>query len=563
MGNRDAVIRAVVLAAALAAADDQAAFERWVQPDSVEALELLLAAPASRHPASLWGHVLLRVRYREDVPSPAGFAPVFQLGVEDAPKGEEVRHTFAGVFGGLEAKLFVTPSHKIERRYRTVEGRGLKVYELELDADERRRVLERLWIASRDRHRWDYAFFTDNCAGLLAELVGPALAPELELGTPHFIRWPSSTLDRFARARRADGRPLLRYLGEEPGSVDRARDAASARREAAVRLRDAGAPLDGVSAREPQARAAAYATLGSWAGTAEAPGAAEDAAAFLSESMDVELGEPLRRAPRKTMVAALGDALAALPAPPPRPPVLRTSPIAIGASGGYTARIAGGAVTRDGETRGALEADVAILDESLGDVRERGFRPDLGLRLLGFRARVERDDRGRAVLGTHEWTFAALDSVRGGHGPSVALRGFGDAARGVGAAGFAEFGRAAGFSSRDAASGVVLSAAATAGVLHTDVTEPAAGARARLATRVRTGATSLDRIEVSVEADAFAVDGRHGWIARAELGLARTVGDRDRPSVLRVLVRGTTGPALRERAAPAPEISAVVEWQLP
>lgn len=558
------VLAAAMLLAPPSSPEDAAAFERWVQPGSVEAIELLLAAPASRHPASLWGHVMLRVRYRADVPSPPGFAPVFQVGVEDAPKGGEFAHTVKGVFGGLEAKLFVTPSHRVERRYRMVEARGLKVFELELDADERRRVLWRLWEASRDGERWDYAFFTDNCAGLLVELLGPSLAPDVRVRSPRFIRWPSSSLDLLARARRDDGRRIVRYLGEEPGAVDRARDAGSARRAIEARLRERGAPLDGIESSAAPARAAAYATLGEWA--LASPDAAEDAAAFLSESLDLETGTTARRS-RGPLLAALGDALAPLPAPPPRPPVLRRSGVATGASGGYTARIGAGSTT---EQEPVVEIDAAILDEALGDVRERGFRPDLGMRLLGARLRVE---QGR--VSTHEWTFASLDSIRGGHGPAFALRGFGDERRGVTASGFGEFGRTAGVAGDDGA--IAVRVAAMGGLADAGVVAAVGGARGRMSARLRVGATSLDRIEAVAEGEAF-VDSvgrradasetggrpapeRIGWIGRGEVAVARAVGRRDRPSVLRLAVRMTAGPGLG--ASHETDTIALVEWQLP
>lgn len=546
---------------------DAAAFERWVQPDSVEALEILLAAPSSRHPASLWGHVLLRVRYRDDVPTPPGFAPVFQIGVEEAAPGEELGHTFAGIFGRLEAKLFVTPSHRIERRYRTVEGRGIKVFELDLDAAERRRVLERFWIVSRDRHRWGYAFFTDNCAGLLVELVGPALEPELHVGAPRFIRWPSSVLDRLARARRPDGRPLLRYAGEEPGSVDRAVEASAVRRALAEKLRLTGAPLDDIAAENPALRAAMYASLGEWG--ARQPESAEDVAAFLSESIDVELGDARRRSNRDArgeMVSVLGDALAALPPPPPRRPALRVAPAATGASGGYTARLAGGAVSDGDSTRAAAALDLAMVDEMLGDVRERGFRPDLGVRLLGARVRLEQARDGRAVLGPHEWTFAAFDSIRGGHGASFALRGFGDRTRGIDASGFAELGRSFGMASADGTSLLSLRLAAASGGAHLvgAGAAPAAAAHARLGARFRIGTTSLDRIEIAIEPLALATHRGHGWLGHAEIAIAQSFGRRDRPSVLRLSLRATTGPGMRATSSsPAPELAAFAEWQLP
>jgi hypothetical protein len=565
------LLLATALASPPAPADpaaDQAAFEAWVQPDYVEALEILLAAPSSRHPASLWGHVLLRVRYRPDVPSPPGFAPVFQIGVEEAAPGDELAHTARGVFGRLEAKLFVTPSHRVERRYRAVEGRGLKVFELDLDAAERRRVLERLWIASRDSHRWRYAFFTGNCAGLLAELIGPALGPELELDSASFIRWPSSTLDLLARARRPDGRPLLKYAGEEPGSVDRALEATRTRTALGEELRAAGAPVDGVESQRLADRANAYASLAEWA--AEQPGAADDAAAFLSESVDIELAVPRRRAKaagRRAVVDALGDALASLPPPPPRAVKRHVAPAATGSSGAYVARAAGGAHVEDGLLqRPFVELDIAVLEERLGDVRERGFRPDMAVRLLGGRVRVESRENGSASVRQHEWTFASLDSVRAGAGPSVALSGWGDASRGVAASGFAEAGGAVAASSRDGASLVWLRSTAAAGIAspsETHTVVPAASAGARIGARARIGAVSLDCVELVAETRALASDTRHGWIGHAEIALAKSLGRRDRPSVFRLSVRGTVGPGLHHRSSPAPEATLLLAWQLP
>lgn len=364
-------------------------FERWIRPDDVEALEMVLAAPSASRPASLWGHLLVTVRYHEDLPVAPGFVPYFHVGANAAEDGRDVRHAWRGVTGGLAARVYVTPAHVIRRRYLDADARGLRRFEMRLSTDGRRRVMERLWEARRNGTTWRYFFFTDNCAGLLVELLRPALVGEADPGRPRGIRFPSAMLDRLGETAALDREPLLAWAGEVPGAADRAADAGRLRErllESFSEKPGRDAVLESVRARDPARRLAGYESMTRWPVEPELE-------PFLAASLELEHhlgwrgGRPRGPDAPVSRLAALygavleerGGRASSLPA--------AASPAAI-RSGAYVATVAAGVAVDRGEPaspRPRLELGAAVLEEAPGDARRHGLRGDVSMTCLAFR----------------------------------------------------------------------------------------------------------------------------------------------------------------------------------
>ena len=250
------------------------AFEEWAALDHLADVEVVLAAPSTAMIGSLFGHVFLRLVYRD----PNGEMPphlsrtVAFLADNDAPFSEDRAYALKGIAGYYTASLHERAFLDAYREYVVLEGRDLRRWRLDLDTGERRALLERIWTVVHSG-RYTYYFFRRNCATLMVDLLNDVRPVESEVSTVGMIAAPpASILEPWERARGASGGPLLQFIPERTSSFDhQARTMSRHRRDTAVRIA-AGAP-DGVRAEvdaafrdahapEPPVRAAAYERLG-------------------------------------------------------------------------------------------------------------------------------------------------------------------------------------------------------------------------------------------------------------------------------------------------------------
>ncbi|HEY7374659.1 MAG TPA: DUF4105 domain-containing protein [Polyangia bacterium] len=280
-------------------------FERWADLDRLADVEVVLATPSTAMVASLFGHVFLRLVYRDDeggTPLHVSWTIAF-LADNDVPFGVDRFYALKGIAGAYTASLHERAFLDAYREYVVLEGRDLRRWRLDLTAAERRALMQRLWTV-KNAGRYSYYFFRRNCATLMLDLVeqaraGPAPdAPRASIDPPGlFAAPPASLLEPWARARGADGAPLLQFVAEPLWSFDhRARLTSRHRRALEERI---VASLDGGAAAalratfeaahqpSPAARAAAYDRL---ATQIAAPGAGGegDVRAWLSDSATIE-----------------------------------------------------------------------------------------------------------------------------------------------------------------------------------------------------------------------------------------------------------------------------------
>jgi hypothetical protein len=285
-------------AAAIAPARCQA-FERWADLDRLAGVEIVLATPSTAMAASLFGHVFLRLVYRDDeggTPLHVSWSVAF-LADNEVPFAAERNYALKGIAGYYTASLHERAFLEAYREYVVLEGRDLRRWRLNLSADERRALMQRLWTV-KGAGRYAYYFFRRNCATLALDIVDQARASGAPLEQPGlFAAPPASLLEPWARARGADGAPLLQFEPEPLWSFDhQARIGSHHRRALEARIVTSLGDLAGAALRatfeaahlpSPDARAAAYERLA--AQLAEPPvGAESDVRAWLSDSAVIE-----------------------------------------------------------------------------------------------------------------------------------------------------------------------------------------------------------------------------------------------------------------------------------
>ncbi len=244
-------------------------FEIWADMKNVEGVDILLAAATSDRPESLYGHLLLTVRYDNSRSMRSeGFEPVYQYGAVTDTDVDTITYFTKGLFGGFYSMLQPNTFRGTDRLFMQYEQRTLRRYALNLSPRELRWTLQRIWEAER-QILYSYYFLSDNCASMLIDLLAPAVLADM----PEPIRFalmPTEVLDVFASADSGDrGSLLVKRAETHFSSREVAMDAVGRRRVALSALREAvGAPADDLTtldtaldSRDPTERSAAYAKL--------------------------------------------------------------------------------------------------------------------------------------------------------------------------------------------------------------------------------------------------------------------------------------------------------------
>lgn len=210
-------------------------FEKWADLKHVEGVDILLAAATSDRPESLYGHLLLQVRYKSgEAVRSRGFEPVYQYGAVTDTDVSKFDYFTKGLFGGFYSVIQPNTFRGIDRLFLQYEQRALRRYKLNLTPQKLTQVMERLWES--ERHiTYSYYFLSDNCASMLIDL----LAPSVDTPLPDPIRFammPTEVLDVLASARTPQGPLLVKRAETHFSSREVAMDAVPRRRAALARL---------------------------------------------------------------------------------------------------------------------------------------------------------------------------------------------------------------------------------------------------------------------------------------------------------------------------------------
>ncbi len=245
--------------------------EVGLDPDAIEAIEVLYARASARSPASLVGHLLVALVYAPTATTP-GRTDVYELAATtDGAARNTPGYVLRGLFGGFGSRVQREPLRFAVLRY-AGENRGLQRFRLHLDAEQERALLARL---DELRQGWSrpYLFLERNCTHLPKELLEAALG--VDLGLPA-IYGPDALLGEVER--RGILEPMPATSLEEHSAQDRAALAARLRDDAAAALIAArpdlapglAAAFADTRARRAEDRARGYAALGELAAGAPA-----------------------------------------------------------------------------------------------------------------------------------------------------------------------------------------------------------------------------------------------------------------------------------------------------
>jgi len=191
--------------------------EKWLRGLDAGRIYIVFASNDLDSPASMFGHTLLRVDQRTELPGERYLAYAVNYAAETGNAGA-MSYALRGLTGNFMGYYSVMPYYDKIRQYEGFEHRDLWEYPLELDARQKRMLLWHLWelrgVGS------PYYFFARNCSYELLTLLAVTV-PKIDLtgrfdrGVPYAI--PIDTVRRL-RAAGLLGEPLY-----EPSAARRLR----------------------------------------------------------------------------------------------------------------------------------------------------------------------------------------------------------------------------------------------------------------------------------------------------------------------------------------------------
>ncbi len=184
-------------------------FEAWAALDAIEGVELIFTTPSWSDPAATAGHVLLRLRARQDlgVVSPTT-ERVLSYAVDlSLPENNEWR-LFKGLVGIHKGQLLFNEGWEVAHRYNTLEQRDTLIYDLRLSRRELRDLMAQLWVQREAESRIPYYFFSINCARMTYDALR-AVLPELRR-RPAWFAHPHEVISALMAAGRLTPRGVHR-----------------------------------------------------------------------------------------------------------------------------------------------------------------------------------------------------------------------------------------------------------------------------------------------------------------------------------------------------------------
>ncbi|MBF0277024.1 MAG: DUF4105 domain-containing protein [SAR324 cluster bacterium] len=189
-------------------------FEQWANLSHVRSISLVFASAYMGNPASIYGHILLKINSEGDVFAHSLLSPTFNFGAALDGADNPLVYAFKGLFGGYTGRLSDERFYNYNHIYGESELRDLWEYELNLDEQQRRRIIYHAWelLQAVD---FDYYFFLDNCAYRLAGLL--EMAWDEKRINPEFSLWTIPINVFFhVNAMENNGAPLVKSVQLHP-----------------------------------------------------------------------------------------------------------------------------------------------------------------------------------------------------------------------------------------------------------------------------------------------------------------------------------------------------------
>ena len=171
-------------------------FEQWVDLEQVESLSLIFVSAYMGNPASMYGHALLRINYREEYQGRNLLAPTLSYGAMPDPEDSTPVYMIKGLAGGYPGMYADKKFFSFHHEYGETELRDMWEYQLNLTPEQQNRIVYHAWELLEGRVKFPYYFLTDNCVYRLVDLLDHAW-DETRINTT-WAPW-RITLDAFLR----------------------------------------------------------------------------------------------------------------------------------------------------------------------------------------------------------------------------------------------------------------------------------------------------------------------------------------------------------------------------
>jgi hypothetical protein len=176
-------------------------FQAWLKELNPASITLIFPAAFMNNPASMFGHLLLRVDQKNQTEQTRLLAYTVNYSA-DVTTDNGILFAVLGIAGGFNGFFSTHPYYIKAREYGDFENRDLWEYRLNLSAEQIERLLMHTW--EMGNASFDYFFFKENCAYQILALLDVA-DPELRLTDRFWLyTFPS------------DG---VRLVAEKPGLV--------------------------------------------------------------------------------------------------------------------------------------------------------------------------------------------------------------------------------------------------------------------------------------------------------------------------------------------------------
>lgn len=179
-------------------------FHDWRKEIDPKSVTMVFPSFDINHPASMFGHTLLRIDSKSEPGSKLLNHAVNFAAVIDLRSENNFSYIYSGIFGGFRGFFFVFPYYTKIKEYNDDEIRDIWEYGLNLSEDETQRLIRHLWELRFTY--FDYYFFKENCSYHLLSLIEVA-RPELDLQSDYFL-WTlptDSLLQVYEKMGKPDG----------------------------------------------------------------------------------------------------------------------------------------------------------------------------------------------------------------------------------------------------------------------------------------------------------------------------------------------------------------------
>ena len=133
---------------------------------NVTSISLLYASGYLGNPASMYGHLLLKLN---NVGTTKLLGNTFNYGAVTPANENKLKYISLGIFGGYKARFVKEPFYTHSNTYNEAELRNLWEYEIDLSQPDIKFLLAHHWELREES--FDYYFFKQNCAYQIAKLL--------------------------------------------------------------------------------------------------------------------------------------------------------------------------------------------------------------------------------------------------------------------------------------------------------------------------------------------------------------------------------------------------------